>query len=111
MHELRKAVSLNPKDLDSLYELALIEEEYQELTAALPKFELLLSKRYFKDNDINEIEIYKKMEEGYKPLGGISVVERNGIFYFAQSIIKENPRARGIYVLPDQRGASQTREE
>ena len=65
MHELRKAVSLNPKDLDSLYELALIEEEYQELTAALPKFELLLSKRYFKDNDINEIEIYKKMEEGY----------------------------------------------
>ena len=57
MHELRKIVSLNPQDFDSLYELALIEEEYQELTGALPKYEFLLNKRYFKDNNINELEI------------------------------------------------------
>lgn len=30
-----------------------------------------------------------KMKEGYKPVGGITIVERNGLFYFAQSIIKE----------------------
>lgn len=73
---------------------------------------LAISTDKFRD-PIHEIVdvVNQKMEEGYKPLGGISVVERNGIFYFAQSIIKENPRARGIYVLPDQRGASQTREE
>ena len=86
MHELRKIVSLNPKDLDSLYELALIEEEYNELTGALPKFELLLSKRYFKDNNINEIEIYKKMEAGY---GQLEDIENS--FKYAMMISKLDP--------------------
>ena len=86
MHELRKIVSLNPKDLDSLYELALIEEEYNELTGALPKFELLLSKRYFNDNNINEIEIYKKMEAGY---GQLEDIENS--FKYAMMISKLDP--------------------
>ena len=30
MEELRKIVSLNPKDYDSMYELAEIEAEYKE---------------------------------------------------------------------------------
>ncbi|MCZ9870898.1 restriction endonuclease [Brachyspira hyodysenteriae] len=86
MHELRKTVSLNPKDLDSLYELALIEEEYEELSGALPKYEFLLSKRYFKDNDINEIEIYKKLEEGYDKLEN-----KENSFKYAMMISKLEP--------------------
>ena len=67
MEELREGSPLNPKDYDSMYELAEIEAEYKEFESALPKYELLL-KRYFKDNDINEIDIYKKLEEGYSQI-------------------------------------------
>ena len=86
MHELRKIVSLNPQDFDSLYELALIEEEYQELTGALPKYEFLLNKRYFKDNNINEIEIYKKLEKGYDQLE-----DKENSFKYSMMISKLEP--------------------
>lgn len=33
--------------------------------------------------------VAEKCKDGYKPCGGISVVERSGIFYFAQAMIKE----------------------
>ena len=33
--------------------------------------------------------VEEKCQEGYKPVGGLSVVERWGIFYFAQAMIKE----------------------
>lgn len=33
--------------------------------------------------------VSEKCKEGYKPCGGLSVVERGGIFYFAQAMIKE----------------------
>lgn len=33
--------------------------------------------------------VAEKCKDGYKPCGGISVVERCGIFYFAQAMIKE----------------------
>lgn len=66
--ELRKTVALNPKDLDSLYQLAMLEEEYGELQYALVKYEILLKARYFKNNNINETDIYKKLEDGYHKL-------------------------------------------
>lgn len=31
----------------------------------------------------------EKIEEGYKPFGSLSVVERAGEFYFSQPIVKE----------------------
>ena len=34
--------------------------------------------------------VSEKCKEGYKPCGGLSVVERGGIFYFAQAMIKED---------------------
>lgn len=33
--------------------------------------------------------VSEKIKDGYKPFGGLSVVERSGIFYFAQAMIKE----------------------
>ena len=33
--------------------------------------------------------VAEKCKDGYKPVGGLSVVERGGIFYFAQAMIKE----------------------
>lgn len=33
--------------------------------------------------------VEEKCKDGYKPFGGLSVVERRGIFYFAQAMIKE----------------------
>ena len=73
---------------------------------------IVVSSEKFRDPIQQVVEtVNQKMKEGYKPLGGISVVERSGLFYFAQSIIKENPRGKGIYLLPGQRDASQTREE
>lgn len=86
MEELRKIVSLNPKDYDSMYELAEIEAEYKEFESALPKYELLLKKRYFKDNDINEIDIYKKLEEGYS-----QIEDNESSFKYAMIIAKLEP--------------------
>ena len=41
MEELREKVSSNVKDLDSLYELASLEEEYGDLKSALENMRLL----------------------------------------------------------------------
>lgn len=48
------------------------------------------SSEYFKPT-VTEIlnMVSEKCKEGYKPCGGLSVVERVGIFYFAQAMIKE----------------------
>lgn len=39
-------------------------------------------------SDIRD-RVNRKIREGYKPLGNLSVVERSGVFYFAQAMIKE----------------------
>lgn len=33
--------------------------------------------------------VSEKIKDGYKPFGGLSVVERSGIFYFSQAMVKE----------------------
>ena len=56
---------------------------------------IVVSSEKFRDPIQQVVEtVNQKMKEGYKPLGGISVVERSGLFYFAQSIIKENCTSR-----------------
>lgn len=84
--ELRKTVALNPKDLDSLYQLAMLEEEYGELQYALVKYEILLKARYFKNNNINETDIYKKLEDGYHKLE-----DRENSLKYALRISKSEP--------------------
>mgnify|MGYP001051632756 CR=1 FL=1 len=68
MTELEKNIAENENDFDSLYKLAVLEEEYGSLDKALEKYEKLIENRYFKNNGINEIEIYKKLEIGYSQL-------------------------------------------
>ena len=51
---------------------------------------ITVSSEYFKPT-VTEIlnMVSEKCKEGYKPCGGLSGVERGGIFYFAQAMIKE----------------------
>lgn len=84
--ELRKIAALNPKDLDSLYQLAMLEEEYGELQYALVKYKILLKARYFKNNNINETDIYKKLEDGYHKLE-----DRENSLKYALRISKSEP--------------------
>ena len=86
IEELRKKISLNPKDLTSMYQLAMLEEKIQLLPNALAKYELLLKSRYFKNNNIDEIEIYKKLEEGYYKLN-----DKESNFKYAVKISKADP--------------------
>ena len=91
MEELRDNIASNLKDLDSLYELASLEEEYGDLKSALEKYEALIEARYFSDDYNEEIEIYKKLESGYSELNDkenslkymllISKAEPNNIYY------------------------------
>lgn len=92
MEELKKNIAENENDFNSLYKLAVLEEEYDEsLNEALEKYEKLIENRYFKENGINEIEIYKKLEMGYSKLENkeksfkytllITKAEPNNIYY------------------------------
>ncbi|CRF35147.1 hypothetical protein BRSU_2463 [Brachyspira suanatina] len=91
MEELQKNISENENDLDSIYQLAMLEEKYGDLNRALSKYEKLLNYRYFTDNDISEVEIYKKLEPAYYQLGDkeksfkysllIAKAEPNNIYY------------------------------
>ncbi|WP_300369146.1 restriction endonuclease [Brachyspira sp.] len=91
MAELTKKIAENENDFDSLYKLAMLEEEYGDLSEALQKYEKLIENRYFKDNGINEVEIYKKLEIGYSQLENkeksfkyslqIAKIEPNNIYY------------------------------
>ena len=67
MEGLRNKIALNSKDLDSLYELAVLEEEYGDLKSYLEKYEALIDAGYF-DNAHDRVEIYKKLESGYSEL-------------------------------------------
>ena len=65
IEELEKKIQLNPKDYNSMYELAVIEEQYNMPEKALEKYEKLLSLKYFEGEELN---IYKKLEELYNKL-------------------------------------------
>ncbi|AEM23483.1 hypothetical protein Bint_2889 [Brachyspira intermedia PWS/A] len=65
IEELEKKIQLNPKDYNSMYELAVIEEQYNMPEKALEKYEKLLSIKYFEGEELN---IYKKLEELYNKL-------------------------------------------
>ena len=65
MEELEKKIQLNPKDYNSMYELAVIEEQYNMTEKALDRYEKLLSLKYFEGEELN---IYKKLEELYNKL-------------------------------------------
>lgn len=60
IEELEKKIQLNPKDYNSMYDLAVIEEQYNMTEKALEKYEKLLSIKYFEGEELN---IYKKLEE------------------------------------------------
>ena len=64
MEGLRNKIALNSKDLDSLYELAVLEEEYGDLKSYLEKYEALIDAGYF-DNAHDRVEIYKKLDIAY----------------------------------------------
>ncbi|WP_300369143.1 restriction endonuclease [Brachyspira sp.] len=63
--ELEKKIALNPKDYNSIYELAVIEEQYNMLEKALVNYEKLFNLKYFEGE---EFSIYKKLEELYEKL-------------------------------------------
>lgn len=63
--ELEKKIEINPKDYNSIYELAVIEEQYNMLEKALERYEKLLNVKYFEGE---ELSIYKKLEEIYNKL-------------------------------------------
>ena len=65
IEELEKKIQLNPKDYNSMYELAVIEEQYNMTEKALDRYEKLLSLKYFEGEELN---IYKKLEELYNKL-------------------------------------------
>lgn len=64
----------------------MLEEEYGELQYALVKYKILLKARYFKNHDINETEIYKKLEDGYHKLE-----DRENSLKYALRISKSEP--------------------
>lgn len=35
------------------------------------------------------LRVSDQIDNGYKPIGGVSVIESNGTFYFSQAMIKE----------------------
>ena len=35
------------------------------------------------------LRVNDQIDNGYKPIGGVSVIESNGTFYFSQAMIKE----------------------
>lgn len=55
------------------------------------EYEIFTASSGFHANAIKQIVdiINDKIKQGYKPLGNLSVVERSGVFYFAQVMIKE----------------------
>ncbi len=63
--ELEKIIELNPKDYNSIYELAVIEEQYNMTEKALENYEKLLNLKYFEGEELN---IYKKLEELYEKI-------------------------------------------
>ena len=65
IEELEKKIQINPKDYNSIYELAVIEEQYNMPEKALEKYEKLLNLKYFEGEELN---IYKKLEELYTKL-------------------------------------------
>ncbi|CRF35149.1 hypothetical protein BRSU_2464 [Brachyspira suanatina] len=65
IEELEKKIEINPKDYNSIYELAVIEEQYNMTEKALEKYEKLLNIKYFEGEELN---IYKKLEELYNKL-------------------------------------------
>ena len=65
IEELEKKIQMNPKDYNSIYELAVIEEQYNMIEKALEKYEKLLNIKYFEGEELN---IYKKLEELYNKL-------------------------------------------
>ena len=65
IEELEKKIQINPKDYNSIYELAVIEEQYNMPEKALEKYEKLLNLKYFEGEELN---IYKKLEELYSKL-------------------------------------------
>ncbi|MCZ9939090.1 restriction endonuclease [Brachyspira hyodysenteriae] len=91
MEELKKKIAENENDFDSLYKLAMLEEQYDDISSALGKYEKLIAERYFSEHNINEVEIYKKLEPAYYQLGDkeksfkysllISKAEPNNIYY------------------------------
>ena len=65
IEELEKKIQMNPKDYNSIYELAVIEEQYNMIEKALEKYEKLFNIKYFEGEELN---IYKKLEELYNKL-------------------------------------------
>ncbi|MEI0698181.1 restriction endonuclease [Brachyspira intermedia] len=65
IEELEKKIQLNPKDYNSMYDLAVIEEQYNMTEKALERYEKLLNVKYFEGEELN---IYKKLEELYNKL-------------------------------------------
>ena len=88
IEELEKKIQLNPKDYNSMYDLAVIEEQYNMTEKALERYEKLLNVKYFEGEELN---IYKKLEELYNKLDNkeeslkytlkISQIDVNNTYY------------------------------
>ena len=63
MDELQRKIDANPKDYNSIYELAVLEEQYNFIENAVEKYQKLMDLKYFEGEEIN---IYKKLEGLYE---------------------------------------------
>lgn len=63
MDELQKKIEANTKDYNSIYELAVLEEQYNFIEKAVEKYQKLMDLKYFEGEEIN---IYKKLEGLYE---------------------------------------------
>ena len=66
MEALEKKIELNPKDYNSIYDLAVLEEQYNLTEKALEKYKKLMDLNYFEGEELN---MYKKLEGLYQNIG------------------------------------------
>ena len=89
IEKLKSALSENPKDYMSMYQLALLEDEIGENENALKRYEELLNVSFFQGKE--EIDLCKKVEDYYDKIANkemsfkyaikISKLEPNNIYY------------------------------
>ena len=89
IEKLKSALSENPKDYMSMYQLALLEDEIGENENALKRYEKLLNVSFFQGKE--EIDLCKKVEDYYDKIANkemsfkyaikISKLEPNNIYY------------------------------
>lgn len=84
IEDLKRKLPDNSKDYDSMYRLALLEDEAGDYESALNRYEKLVDVGYLSDSE--KLQIYKRLEDKYDKLD-----EKEKSFIYSSKIIKLEP--------------------